>query len=153
MVIGAVILVVALYTWKHDGKSDTSLVSTTTPTNNTEITNDTPDTGHTPEVVRGDTAEIKVGEMKIINGLTVRLISVPNDYRCPVDVQCIEAGAIVAKVTLTDGSNTEAFNMPSDEVPHAFGPYQISIESVSPDAHSQTTIKQGDYKVTFKVVK
>jgi hypothetical protein len=94
---------------------------------------------------------LKVGETKTGAGLTVKLNSVPNDYRCATDVQCIEAGAIVANVTLAAGDETLTRNVPSDEVPIQFAGYAISIIKIEPPLLSTRPTAQSEYVVTFKV--
>jgi hypothetical protein len=100
-----------------------------------------------------DTIEVGVGQTKTLKGISITLNSVVQDNRCPVDVQCIEAGAITAGVTFTSGSNTKTFNMPSDEVPQQFAGYSISIENVKPSRVAAREPDPKSYKVTFKVAK
>ncbi len=94
---------------------------------------------------------LRPGQKGIVNGMQITLNSVLNDYRCPIDVQCIQAGAINTNVTFVLGSTTKIFNMPSDEVPQEFEGYHISIVAVEPPAHSKKTIAQSEYRVTFHV--
>jgi hypothetical protein len=86
-----------------------------------------------------------------VSGLSIRFNSLVQDNRCPVDVQCIEAGAVTANVTLENDGKSETRNLPSDEVPYEFNGYKVSIVSVSPEARSTVSIKPNEYKVTFKV--
>lgn len=86
-----------------------------------------------------------------VSGLSIRFNSLVQDNRCPVDVQCIEAGAVTVNVTLEYEGKSETRNLPSDEVPHEFMGNKISIIAVSPEARSTVSIKPNQYKVTFKV--
>ncbi len=106
-----------------------------------------------PHLEDSGTAEIRIAETKAVGPVLITLHSVVQDNRCPVDVVCIEAGAITAHVTFKMGPNSETFNMPSDEVPHTFWGYKVSIIDVSPDALSKKTINPKDYKVAFRVEK
>lgn len=74
-----------------------------------------------------------------------------NDYRCPIDVECIEAGAVNTNVTFSDGVKTETKNMPSDEVPQVFGDYKISIIGVLPPLKSNAVIPKNEYKIIFQI--
>lgn len=105
-----------------------------------------------PENGTPDTLVLPVGRTGIVKDVSVTFNELVADYRCPVDVVCIEAGAVVAHITLSSGGMTETFNLPQDEVPKAFGKYLISIESVTPEARSTREIDPEDYKVTFRIV-
>lgn len=106
------------------------------------------------EEVAGNTAntvEVGVGESKFVNGVKITLHKVVQDNRCPVDVVCIEAGAITANVTLKSDTDQETFNMPSDEVPHAFDSFKVSIVNVKPSRVAAHEPAPESYRVTFKV--
>lgn len=96
---------------------------------------------------------LSVNESAKIGDLVLTLNSVQNDYRCPIDVQCIQAGAINTNVTFEVSGNTITKNMPSDEVPQEFEKYKISIVEMNPPAHSKTRIEQKDYRITFRITK
>lgn len=123
---------------------DTPVGTTTPPTTETPSTDD--DRVRAPEEVT-----LRVGHTGEGAGLTITFNELTNDYRCPVDVNCIQAGAVVANITLTDGSETITFNKPSDEVPTWWRGYEVSIVSVSPEARSTVTINPQDYVVTFLI--
>ena len=97
--------------------------------------------------------EVGIGQTLLINGLSVTLIEVVQDNRCPTDVACIEGGAITARVTLDSGNKKETRNMASDEVPLSFDGYALSIEGVYPLRVSSVEPEKGAYVVTFRVVK
>lgn len=94
---------------------------------------------------------LSVNQSAKIGDLVLTLNSVQNDYRCPVDVQCIQAGAINSNVTFEVLGKTITKNMPSDEVPQEFEKYKISIVEINPPALSKTRIEQKDYRITFRV--
>lgn len=96
---------------------------------------------------------LSVGEEKSFGRLKIRLNSVPNDYRCPVDVQCIQAGAINTNITLTFDNETVTKNMPSDEVPQEFSGFKISISEINPPLYSGKTTRQSDYRIKFHIEK
>lgn len=106
--------------------------------------------GGAPVEARGEAA-LAIGETKEVGGVRITLHEVVGDYRCPVDVQCIEAGAITARVTMETGDTREDFNMPSDEAPRPFGPVQISIVDIAPPRVSTEEPDPQAYIVTFKV--
>ncbi len=104
-------------------------------------------------VVVGNTATIAMGQTKTINGVSITLNDIVADYRCPIDVTCIEAGAIVANVTFKVGDEVKTFNMPSDEVPQTFVGYTVVIGETTPPARAKVTIDQNQYVVQFTVEK
>ena len=108
----------------------------------------------TSNVVVATTTDVAlyVGQTGQVGDLRITFNALLNDYRCPIDVQCIEAGAINTNVTFTRGEKTVTKNMPSDEVPQQFEGYAISIIDSAPSAHSQKEIKQNEYRVTFRAV-
>lgn len=104
-----------------------------------------------PENGAPDTLVLPVGRTGTVGNLSIVFNELVADYRCPVDVMCIQAGAVVANITLSSGDVTETFNLPQDEVPRAFGKYLVSIEGTMPEARSTVQINPEDYVVTFKV--
>ncbi len=96
---------------------------------------------------------IAIGKTAVVGGLSLTLNSFIQDNRCPVDVVCIEAGAVTVNVTMKDSSKSETRNFPSDEVPYEFDGYKISIVDINPPARSTVEIKDTEYRITFHVQK
>ncbi len=94
-----------------------------------------------------------VGKTGSVGGLSITFNALLQDNRCPVDVQCIEGGAVNTNVTFKSGMQTVTKNMPSDEVAQQFAGYHISIADVVPPAKSGVEIPSNAYKVTFHVSK
>ena len=95
---------------------------------------------------------LKVGESKQVMGdVTLTFNALVNDYRCPTDVVCIQAGAMNTNITVTDGENTVTENYSSDGVPGDFLGYKISITDVQPGALSTKPIAPNEYSVTFHI--
>lgn len=106
------------------------------------------------EVVLPDTdgyLVLGVGETGRVDDLTLTFNEMVADYRCPVEVQCIEGGAVVAGVTTRMPGEGRTFNMPSDEVPQEIGDYRISIVDVAPPLQSEAMLDPLAYEVTFLV--
>ena len=109
-------------------------------------------TDHSTHVMcESNECSVSIGESVMINDVEVTLHSVVADYRCPVDTQCPERGAIVANVTLESGDQTQTFNMPSDEAPREFANNRISILKIEPELLSSGPTEPGDYILTFRV--
>ncbi|KND47682.1 MAG: hypothetical protein AB201_01970 [Parcubacteria bacterium C7867-006] len=96
---------------------------------------------------------LSVGQTKSLGEFKITLNSVPNDYRCPVDVQCIQAGAINTNVTFVYGKEAVTKNMPSDEVPQEFAGYKISIVEINPPLYSKKPTEQSEYRIKFHIEK
>ncbi|MDQ5883237.1 MAG: hypothetical protein QG654_149 [Patescibacteria group bacterium] len=94
---------------------------------------------------------LEVGKTEIFSNLSITFNTLVADYRCPADVQCIEAGAVVANITLEAGEEEITLNKPSDEVPLEFAGYRISIIDTKPQLLSGKDINPKDYVVTFLV--
>ena len=94
---------------------------------------------------------IVVGRSGRVGDFTLKLNSMVADNRCPVDVQCIEAGAVTVSVTVQHDGIVETRTIASDEVPHRFGKYRLSIINVAPEARSTVRIGANGYTVTFYV--
>ncbi len=105
----------------------------------------------TPVLKETNEARVGVGETKLVGGIRIALHSVVQDYRCPVDAQCIQAGGIVANITLQSEAGKTTFNMPSDEAPRPFGSAQISIIGVEPSKISTEEPDPASYRIAFRV--
>lgn len=92
-----------------------------------------------------------VGQTGQFMGLQIRLNEVVQDVRCPIDVECIEAGAINTNLSLQVGDTYQEVFYASDGVPLTFQGYNISIQQVLPPLQSETTIDQSQYQIDFYV--
>jgi hypothetical protein len=94
---------------------------------------------------------LAVGGSRLIGAVRVTLEEIVADSRCAVDVQCIQAGAARMRVTLTSDTDQQTITMSSDEGPHPFDSYTVSISDVSPAPVSTLPLTVSDYRVTFTV--
>lgn len=95
---------------------------------------------------------IGIGETKFINGVTITLHSIVQDFRCPIDdPTCPEGGGVAARVTFKSDTDSETFTMPSDEVPRPFDSFQVSIVKIDPPLLRGQTPDPGAYRISFKV--
>ena len=94
---------------------------------------------------------LAVGESALIGAVRITFGGVEGDSRCPIDVECIQAGALTVSVTLE--SDTDSLNtlMMSDQQPQPFDAYEVSIVKVSPEAVSTKVLGAANYRVTFQV--
>lgn len=96
---------------------------------------------------------LAIGQEGSFDLLSITLNKLVQDSRCPIDVQCIQAGSITVSATLSDGVKTETKDFSSDTEPQVFGTYKIYIKSVEPTKESKKEITSADYKITFNVEK
>jgi hypothetical protein len=100
----------------------------------------------------GDVA-LAVGETAIFDGLQISFDGMIQDNRCPIDVVCIEGGAVTARVTMRSADKVEERNFPSDEVPYKFDGYSISIVRAAPTRYSKVDIDPKSYIIVFHIAK
>lgn len=84
------------------------------------------------------------------SGVHITPLSVVEDSRCPVDVQCIQAGTVRIKAQLENGTSTQVVTMETGS-PISFGNKHVTLMRVTPSKSSKTTIAPADYIFTFSV--
>lgn len=107
----------------------------------------------------GEAFTLKVGEtVEIADAdLTVRLLAVMGDSRCPVDVTCVWAGDAVVAVEVVLSGSEYAFGLHVNPGTvtgpgHAdVGAYRIELEGLAPDPLAGVPIPQAEYTVTLRV--
>jgi hypothetical protein len=97
-----------------------------------------------------NSGEVKVGETKVINGVNITFNKVVEDSRCPSDVQCIQAGRLVANVTLKSDTDTETFNMILG-TSKAFDSYTVRFVDALPAPVSTVPQASRNYRLVFEV--
>ncbi len=108
------------------------------------------------EELRGDAGdptlgEVGVGKSVFINGVRVTLNKIVQDSRCPVDVQCIQAGWVTANVTLRSDTDNETRDIASNVASVAFDSFKISIENIKPSRIAGLALEPESYLITFRV--
>ncbi len=105
----------------------------------------------TPGLPAPANVTLGVGQTGKVENLSITFNKFVQDSRCPVDVQCIQAGAVNINVTFAQGPHVETKNMSSDEASQQFEGYKVSIVDINPPRKSHIEIPFGDYKITFHV--
>jgi hypothetical protein len=77
-------------------------------------------------------------------------LSVSEDSRCPVDVQCIQAGTVRIELRMISGLGTSTMQIELGREVTTEAEV-IRFVSVSPDAHSNKPIGEDEYRFTFEV--
>lgn len=96
---------------------------------------------------------LTVGTSETVEGLGISLNKVVKDNRCPIDVQCFQAGSVTTQVTMSSAGNVEEKNIASDGVPYRFDNYSLPIVRTAPMRNSKIEIDPNNYIVVFKVTK
>jgi len=108
-------------------------------------------------VQRDGTFTLQVGDRaSVTNGsFVVRFVSVPNDSRCPTNVQCVWAGDAVVHLDLTSSGRTHTVdlhtNSTSGEVSAVYDGQVVELLDLTPSPHSSQTINQGDYTARLRI--
>ena len=73
------------------------------------------------------------------------------DSRCPVDVQCIQAGTVRVNVQISDGIEYTEKILNLRESGTFFGDISISLKEVSPVPNLKVVLEPSDYVFTFEI--
>jgi|SoiMethySBSTD1v2_1073268.scaffolds.fasta_scaffold2708104_2 hypothetical protein len=100
--------------------------------------------------------ELRAGATARIDGsdLTVRFDGVPNDSRCPTDVQCISAGDATVELHVSGGGAADASHeVHTHDEPHEarHGAWSVVLVKLEPRPVSTRPTPRGDYLVTLRV--
>jgi phosphoenolpyruvate synthase/pyruvate phosphate dikinase len=102
------------------------------------------------------TKDVKFNESVRIAGVKINPVEIKEDSRCPVDVQCIQAGTVRVRTMVTERGADDSMAAPVAfelGVPMTVGVDQITLVKVEPAKNSGAEILPGDYVFTFTVVK
>lgn len=100
----------------------------------------------------GERVSAKLGESASVLGVTVTPLEVLEDSRCPIDVECIQAGKLRIQATLQSGLGT------ADQEFELFEPIttegeEVTLIQAEPVPESTVTIDEGDYTFYFEIKK
>lgn len=105
----------------------------------------------------GETIVVKAGQQKTAkkSGLKIKFISVIEDSRCPVGVNCVWAGNAKIKVMITGehGSKTFEFNTTMGPKGDILDGWSIMLEELTPLPRADKKTRPRDYKATFNIVR
>ncbi|MCC8613066.1 hypothetical protein [Xanthomonas euvesicatoria] len=92
---------------------------------------------------------VRLGEIAAVNRHKVRPDRVIEDSRCPTDVQCIQAGRMIVKVTVIGGGWSKQIDITLGvPVPVADG--MLTLVDATPVPSAQKTITPSSTRFTFK---
>ena len=96
------------------------------------------------------TDAIAVGTSATINGTVIGVLGLVEDSRCPVDVQCIQAGTVRVRASIDSYNKDFTFTLLQ---PQVVGDATITLSAVIPaQKYSKQTVEPSDYRFIFTVV-
>lgn len=104
-----------------------------------------------PQEYSAPTAVLGVSESALIGYVRVTLNEIIEDSRCPVDVECIQAGRVVVSVSLESDTDFEVGNISSDGTSLLFDAYRVSVVDVDPARVASHTPEEEEYQITVMV--
>ena len=94
---------------------------------------------------------IGIGEAGSYRGITITPLSVVEDSRCPLGVQCIQAGTVRVNVESKFDNGTKRQDIIKLGESANVGTFAVSLMSVGPIAKAGTQIDAEDYEFGFEV--
>jgi eight-cysteine-cluster-containing protein len=150
-----VIIVGGVYLAGRTSVSDDKGTSTDTPVaTTTDNSTDTKPgtTGGTTVVPEEGEVTLGVGETAAFRGILVTPVAVVEDSRCPVDVQCIQAGTVRVKLEIKSGLGTATKTVKLGDFITTEA-QKVTFISVAPEKRSTKEIKSSEYRFTVKIEK
>jgi cytoskeletal protein RodZ len=132
--------------------SDTSTQNNTSTggTTSTSTQNNTSTTSTPPSSTGGTVVSGKLGQTITFAGVNGTLKEVVEDSRCPIGVQCIQAGTVRVKVRFSYGSLAQDVTLTLNQPFTMYG-YTITLTDVKPEKKAGVTISSSDYVFTFLI--
>lgn len=128
--------------------TDTMATSTDGSTTTTTTTIVTPPTTSTTKAYGNVTLALM--ERGVFKNITISPTTLLGDSRCPVKVQCIQAGNVRVALSITTGGKTSVVNMATGETINKDG-FVITFISTTPAKVADMQEADVDYKFTFSV--
>jgi len=122
-----------------------------------------------PKQFSGNSVTLKINEKATFEGLTVKLLGIAEDSRCPRNVNCFWSGEIVTQISLSSQDmeqtvylgdlgvpimNNSKYGMDKNfftKTAFVFNGHQIRISKAEPIRETTQKIKPSDYRITFAV--
>jgi hypothetical protein len=97
--------------------------------------------------------DVHVGQSAEAFGVTIALVGVLSDDRCPVDVQCVRAGEAVVRVELRTTTETKTVDLESNEGRNEaeIAGREVTFVDLQPQPRSTTPTDPSSYVAVFTV--
>lgn len=104
-----------------------------------------------PTPVAETEATVAVLNQRILTeAVHITPLEVVSDSRCPIDVQCIQAGTVTLRTLIEVGTNSETVTLTLNKAITFVGK-RVTLVSATPAKSSTQTILPSDYKFGFEV--
>lgn len=101
---------------------------------------------------KGEQLTLSIGEEGGALDITLTPVEVVEDSRCPVDVECIQAGMVFVKTEIVSGLGTSTMDFELHS-PITTEAEKITLVKVEPNKVSTQEIEESEYKFTYYVEK
>jgi hypothetical protein len=103
------------------------------------------------KVLNGGSVNVEFRQSTTVSGLSIKFISILEDSRCPIDVNCIQAGTVRVQTELVseDVSYEQAFTLGQAVLVTG---KEITLVQVEPYIQSDVATTDSSYRLTFKVI-
>jgi hypothetical protein len=95
-------------------------------------------------------SSVRLSETAQLGRSTVTAVGIDEDSRCPLDVQCIQAGTVRVQVRLQNGTETRTSSV-GLRAPVQLATGWLHLASVCPPRISTATLSPADYLFTFTI--
>jgi hypothetical protein len=107
-----------------------------------------------PEVTYPVTLTLQAGETAAAGGLFVKFVEVSNDFRCPINAMCINAGDAFLEFELSTDrrfihQRLQVFDANLRKV--SLEGYSVEVKDLMPGLDTSRLMSQSEYKVTLTV--
>jgi hypothetical protein len=94
---------------------------------------------------------LRINQSATIEGVVLTPLAILEDSRCPQGVQCIQAGTVRVRATVTAPGSTDTTVVFTLMTPQKVGPLTIELSDVVPIPKAGITIPPTGYTFSFKV--
>ncbi len=98
--------------------------------------------------VTTEVGTIRMGETKVIGGVSIQILGIEEDSRCPLNAQCIQAGTVRLAAKVGGGDVTLSLDAPA-----VFSQGSVALSDVKPVPMVDVPRKDSDYEFTLTVYK
>ena len=104
-----------------------------------------------PKYALGTDFTLKVGERVKVDNLSLNILEVLEDSRCPIDVECIWEGSVEVKILASTEELSEEIVIDWSSGGYIFNKYRIEILDVKPEQVSTAIITDDEYLLTLTI--
>jgi hypothetical protein len=106
------------------------------------------------EAASAETVRVQVKhQTRARAGIKVRFVEMVEDSRCPVDVQCIQAGNAKITIEVTKGRRSKTLELNTNSMRSAatFEGYRFQLRRLTPEPRSNIRVNRNGYVATIQI--